>query len=98
MGVQTRGGIPRVKQGLSITTSGRKVPFEALSTHVIVRTATNPVRLFFSKADYEADVNYWEVAVGEANKFDAPLEAREIYMKGNGGTATVDLIVFHRKG
>lgn len=99
MSFQTRGGIPRIRQLVVQTdgTNARPFRFEALSMGICLKTATNPVRLFFSQEDFDNDVNYWEHAPGDGT-FDKPIEEKCVWMKGVGGPATVTLMVLHRKG
>jgi hypothetical protein len=98
MSFQTRGGIPRIRN-LTVATDGtgaRPFTFEALSMHLCIRTATNPVRVYFSQADFDADENFWEISTSEL--LDKPIEERCVWMRGVGGPASVDLMVLHRKG
>lgn len=93
--MQQRGGIPRTRN-ITVGTSGQFVQFVQLSMWVHLKTATNPVRLFNSQADFDADANYYEVGTSEV--YSVPLEDRGLWMKGVGGNAAVTLTVFHRKG
>lgn len=96
MGLQALGGIARVRD-LSIDATGRQVAFDALSMRIkFQRVAGNPIRLFFTEDDFNNDVNFWEVGVGE--DFDCPIEDRCVWMKGDGGVSTLTMMVLHRKG
>jgi len=96
MGMQNLGGIPRAKT-VSIDTTGRVVPFEALSMSILVRAAGNACRLYFTKDDFDANINFWEVRVADP-PLQIPLEDRSIFMRGVVGASDVQLVVFHRKG
>lgn len=96
MSMQGRGGIPRGKT-VAIDTTGRFVQFDALSAAIVVRASTNAVRLFFSKDDFDGNVNFWEVKTTDI-PFVIPLEDRGVWLKGVAGTSDVQLLILHRKG
>lgn len=90
-----RGGIGRVKN-LPIDTTGRFVPFDALSCFLRLKAA-GAVRIFTSEADFGVGTNFYEVAADEV--VELPLEDRGIWLKAaSGGPHIVQMIVFHRKG
>jgi len=60
------------------------------STHLLVKTGTAAVKVYFSAADYAADERY--VLVGTSEVFSAPVEVDELWLKGSGGTAAVELV------
>lgn len=94
--MQERGGIARALN-LSALTTGLTWGLESLTTKIIVRTATNAVRMYFTAADLAADANFWTVATT-----DLPLvieaECRELYFRGVGGTSAVSVLAILRKG
>lgn len=96
MGTQFRGGIPRGKT-VAIDTTGRFVQFDAISAEIVIRASTNAVRLFFTKDDFDGNVNFWEVRLTDA-PFAIPLEDRGVWMKGVAGTSDVQMLILHRKG
>ena len=99
--MQGRGGVPNIFRE-SITVAGREHRFPFTSFYMIVRTATFPCKLFFTKKDFDADVNYILVPV-PANQtphglWEGPVEATEVWLKGSGGTAVVEVVSFQRRG
>jgi len=100
MSVQTRGGIPRIFQGIQVPTTGLAPDgawtFGGTSMRLRIRVTTFPVRIYFSQSDFDNDVDYWEIAAG--TEFDAQIEERCVWMRGVGGTASADLLVLYRKG
>jgi hypothetical protein len=95
MGFQSRGGIARVVTD-DIDTTGRIWKFQALSMRLKIRAATFPVRLFFTEADFDAGTNFWEI--GTSEDFSEAIEDSQVWLKGVGGTASVTVMVLHRKG
>jgi hypothetical protein len=95
MGMQNRGGIPRVRL-ITIDSSGQYVPFEALSMWLRIKSASGDMRIFTSQADFDAGTNYYELEASEVA--DMPWEDRGIWLKAGTGSHAVSMIVFHRKG
>ena len=101
MSLQARGGIPRILNfnvGTAPTALEARRQFASLTSHIVVRASTNPVRVYFSEEDFTDNVNYWEVATGEANKLDLPIEERCAWFRAITGASDVDLLTLHRKG
>lgn len=95
-----RGGIPHVFRD-SITTTGRKHDIKQFTKYLQVYAGTNPAKLYFSKADYDADKNYVDIPVAAAATpwgWEGPAEVSEVWLKGNGGTSAVVLVAYLRRG
>lgn len=100
--LQTRGGIPEVFRD-SIDTTGRehRLPFSCF--WIVARNkGANVVRLYFSQASFTADANYVELPVAAATaphgEWSAPVEAKEIWLRGVGGASDVEVVSFQRRG
>lgn len=89
-----RGGIPRIKN-VSIDTTGRFIAFDALSSWVRIKTS-GALRVYATEDDFTDNVNFYEIASNEF--FEAPIEDRGIWLRGNGGTHTAQILILHRKG
>ena len=100
--LQTRGGIPDVFRD-TINTTGRehKLPFSC-SGIVARNKGANIVRLYFSLADYTADVNYVELPVAAATaphgEWTGPVEANQIWLRAALATSDVEVVTFQRRG
>jgi len=97
---EVRGGIPHVFRA-DITTTGRKHDFRQFAKYLQIQTADNPVKVYFTKADFDGDKNYIEVPVAAAATpwgYEGPAEVSEVWMKGSGGTAGVVLVAYLRRG
>jgi hypothetical protein len=94
MGIQSNGGVPRVKTAV-VDTAGRYVAFEALSSWVHLRAAA-ALRVFHAQADFDAAVNAYEMTAGEL--YSLPIEARGIWLKSVAGSTTATMTILHRKG
>lgn len=106
-----RGGIPYVLRD-TITTGiapagGRKVRLPFFINWLKIRAATNPCRLYFTLKDYEADENYVVVPVPNAatphGEWEGPVETHQgeyedLYLRGDGGVSSVELVAFQRRG
>jgi hypothetical protein len=99
--VQTRGGFPHVFRA-SIDTIGRKHDFPFVSLWLCIRTKTAPVRVYFTEADFTANANYILVPVPAADtphgEWKGPLEVDQVWLRGDGGTAAVELVAAQRRG
>lgn len=98
--LEQRGGVPHVFRA-DIDTTGRKHDFRQMAKYIQVQAVTNPVRLYFSLDDYTNDVNYLAVPVAAATHpwgWEGPAEVSEIWLKGDGGTSSVQLVAFLRRG
>ncbi len=99
--VTTRGGVPRVfLEG--VPTGGREHQFKFATEYLIIRATANPCKVYFTKDDYDNDVNYVTVPVPAADtphgEWQGPVEATKIWLKGDGGTSTVEMVSFQRRG
>lgn len=84
------GGKPAVFRDAAVTTSGRKHLLRAASLELRITTTGFPVRIFFLEDDFNANENYIEIPVGEV--FQMALQVREVWMKGVGGNASVEMV------
>jgi hypothetical protein len=96
-----RGGVPHVwRQTIDIT--GRTHRFPHTSLYFIIRVAAFPCRVYFTEADFIANANYVEVPVPSAGtpygEWQGPVEAHEVWLRGIGGSSTVELVTFQRRG
>ena len=98
--VEHRGGVPIVFRG-SITTTGRDYFFRQFVKYIQLRTATVAVKLYFTEEDFTNDVNFVNVPVAATATpwgYEGPAEVDRVWLKGNGGTASVELIGYKRRG
>jgi len=92
-----RGGVPRVLNE-TVTTTGREYTFPFTCLWLMLRTASAPIRMYFREVDFDASVNYVEIAVG-ATYWEGPAEVSSIWLQSVGvGSATVEMIGFQRRG
>ena len=107
-----RGGIPYVFRG-DVTTGiaplgGRKLRLPFYINFVQIRIESgNPVRLYFTEADYQNDENYVLVTVASptygTGSWEGPVETcagdhSDLWLRGQGGTAEVQLVAYQRRG
>jgi hypothetical protein len=95
MGLQSLGGYPQAFR-LSIDTTGRDQPLRALTEHVRVVAGSNTLRVFFTKEDFDADVNYVEVTT--TLPLSLPIEVKNLWFKASAGTIATELVAIYRKG
>lgn len=99
--VEGRGGYPHVFRA-TIDTTGRGHRFPFTSKYLKIRVATNPCKMYFTEADFTADANYVVVPVAAAatphGEWEGPLEASQVWLKGDGGNSAVELVAFQRRG
>lgn len=101
--LQTRGGVPHLIKA-EVTTTGRLYRFPFTSSFVLVRVTGEDLRIFFSQADFDEALgtNFFTVKKEGANnpngEFAAPIEAQGLWMKAAANTASVELLVFQRRG
>ena len=97
---ESRGGWPHIFRE-SITTTGRKHQFPFICKHLTMRAVTYPCRVYFTEADFTANVNYILVPVAAAEtphgQWSGPVEAHTVWLKGLGGTAVLELVAFQRR-
>ena len=102
-----RGGIPVVRR-VDADTTGRKVrlPFYLLFLKIRNKGA-NPARLYFTEEDYTANENYVVIPVEDQKtpwgQWEGPVETSEgpradIFVRGVGGTTTLEIVLFQRRG
>ena len=87
-----RGGFPFIVRG-TIDSVGRRIPLLSATCYLIIEAEVNPVKVYFSEADYTAGVRYWS-----GSEFHGPAEVEAIWVCGDGGDANVQVVAFHRRG
>lgn len=104
--MESRGGIPHVLRATIDNTGGRFHRFPFTSKFLIVRSSTNPCKLFFSEAEFDKDgaseaSDHVLVPVPAANtphgEWAGPVEAQGVWLRGSGGSATIELVAFQRR-
>lgn len=103
MSVMTaRGGVPHVFRATIDSTSGRLHSLPFTCNYLIIRVATNPCKLYFSQADFDADENYVLVPIAAAatpnGEWAGPVEVGDVWLRGSGGNSAVELVAFQRRG
>ena len=104
--LQVRGGFPRIFTA-DITTGGQLHHPKIQTSYLQIYTATNPVKVYFTQADFDADVNFVTVpvpALEDMPGWEGPVELGEvrdrgptIWLKGDGGTASVTVVFYQRR-
>lgn len=96
-----RGGVPHVFRA-TVDTGGRKHSLPHFCMHMQIRVSGAPCKLYFNEADYTADANYVLVPIPAAEtpygEWNGPVEAGDIWLRGSGGSTTVELVSFQRRG
>jgi len=101
--MQTRGGIPHVFRASVDQAAGRKHRLPHYSSFLIIRAQTAACRLYFTKADFDADQNFVLVPIPSAStphgEWAGPVEASDVFLRSdNAGTPTdVELVTFQRR-
>lgn len=101
--LESRGGWPQPYRNASVLhTAVTHHRFGFISKYLEVRTTSNPVKVYFTLADATADTNYILVPVPAAStpngEWKGPAEVREVWLKGSGGAASVELVAYQRRG
>lgn len=111
MSMTVRGGLPYARR-VTAPTTGRRVSLPAPLLHLIVRNVgAVAAKLYFSKSAYDDDGDeYVEVPVASATlpygEWAGPVETEHassaergaLWLRGDGGSATVELVMFARRG
>jgi len=109
MPMQTRGGIPTV-YNLSAPIGGVQAGIPNFIQYLIARSAvasTVPCRMYFSKADFDANARYVTIPIVAAatphGEWQGPVETdqnkfSDVWFRGVGGTAVIELVTFQRRG
>lgn len=109
MSVMTvRGGIPYVVRDAAVQIAGRKIRLPFLIHSLILRNVGGvPVKLYFTKADYDADANYVTAPVASPTypygEWAGPVETvsgdhEDLWVAGVGGVGSIELVAFQRRG
>ena len=91
--LETRGGVPHIFRATIPHPAGRYHKFPAISKYLKIRTGLTQVKLYFTLADFNADTNY----IGPNSEWEGPVEAKGVWMKGDGAASEVELVAFLRK-
>lgn len=96
---ENRGGRVHVFRAI-ITTTGRKHEFRFDSKYLQIRVATSPCKIYFKEEDFTNDENYVEVPISSTStpygEFQGPVETDAIWLRGVGGSSTIELVVYKR--
>lgn len=99
--LQTRGGVPHLIKA-TVDTTGRYYRFPFVTSGILVRVTTDALRIFFSQEDFDGGVNFFQVdpvsAAYPYGQFEAPIEAKGLWLKAATTTAVIDLLAFQRRG
>ncbi|OGD36844.1 hypothetical protein A2V94_07085 [Candidatus Atribacteria bacterium RBG_16_35_8] len=90
---ETRGGAPEIFRA-DIDTGGLYHFLKATSKWICIRVKTNTCRVFFTKEDFDNDINYIEIVADDCWK--GPIETNKIWFKGVGGASSIELVVARR--
>ena len=111
------GGIPRCRR-VTITTAGvsygapvdpsASVELGKTNYLEVANVGANELRVFFTKADFEADTNYRTVptTAGALNPFKGPVSLEDnsapysqplLWLKSNGGDTTAEIVFYYRR-
>lgn len=90
--MEIRGGIPDIFRA-TITSTGRYHKFKGTSKYLKVVTDETGVKLYFSEEDWTNDENY----IGPHNEWEGPVEASEVWLRGDGADSEVELVAFLRR-
>lgn len=75
----------------SAQAAGSPFEFPAPTSWLRIAATTNPLRVYFTQGDFDADtMEYLPVAAGAV--VELPAELSKVWLRGVGGTAVVDLL------
>ncbi len=101
-----RGGFPQIYNATVLVAGGLFRP-KAPTNWLQVKTATFPVKVYFTLSDFENDTNFITVLVSalqDITMWEGPVELGEdengpvIWFKGLGGSAVVQAVFYQRRG
>ena len=99
--VSNRGGFPHVFRA-TIATTGRKHRFPFMAKFLKIRAATNPCKVYFTEADFDAGTNYISVPVAAAEtpygEWEGPAEVAQVWLAGDSGNSVIELVAFECRG
>lgn len=109
-GIEVRGGVCVIFRDAAIPASPavRHVHWEVWTKYLVARNkGAAPIRLYFNKADADANAGvgndkYIEIPVAAADQpygeWRGPVESRDAWLKGDGGVGSIELVGFQRRG
>lgn len=91
-----RGGVAAVRR-VAVDGTGRRytLPFTTLFLQVR-NVGANPLRVFVTAEDFAADVDFVSIAAGSA--WEGPAELGDVWLKGDGGNTTAEVVAYQRRG
>lgn len=99
--LEVRGGFPKVFRE-SVATTGWHHTFPFTTKYVQIRVLTNACKVYFTQADFDADVDYILIPVPAAEtpygEWQGPVEAKEIWLKGVTAASAVEMVAYQRRG
>lgn len=96
---QQRGGFPEVRR-YEVPAAGGRFELRAYCTYLRITTDA-ALRVYFTEEDFDGDRNYVVVsppAAATPHAFEGPYEVQRLWMRGDGGTANVELVTAQRRG
>lgn len=99
MSFENRGGAPVVRR-ISVDTSGTEGGYHLPAVTKFLQLSNegaNIVRVYFSAVDFADDVNYFELDAS-TGFYEGPAETNNIWLKGSGGSSTIVMIAYTRRG
>lgn len=107
-----RGGLPYVFRDAAVTAGvapagGRKVTLPFFINFLKIRVEAHDCRLYFTEADYLADTNYIKIRKSADahpyGEWSGPVETypgdrADLWLRGDGGSADVELVAFQKRG
>ena len=98
-----RGGVPHIFNATVNNTTGRMHRPKVHVNYLQVKTATNPVKVYFHEDDFDNDANFITVPVAalqDITMWEGPVELVDgkIWFRGDGGNAAVQAVFYQRRG
>lgn len=96
MGFDARGGKPTIQRVTADNAAAREFTARVVTKVLDVRvTGANPVRVYFSQEDADADANYLVVGAGTQERF--PAETLSVWLKSDTAPSAVTLVFYERR-
>ncbi len=94
-----RGGVPDVLIGSPDDTTGLKHTLPATSNYIRI-TASAACKVYFTLADFNADVNYVVVSplITGSNPWEGPAEVDSVWFRAVTGKVDIVCVAFQRRG
>ena len=103
MSMENRGGYPNVLRDTILSTGDAYYHFwRFISKYVKARSASFPVKMYFTAEDAAADTNYIIIPAATAGttetNWEGPLEVNQVWLKAIGGSTLIEFVAFQRRG